>query len=393
MIFLYDGIFAAQQIFGFYLVIYKGSHICCSVNMGKTMNQSEIHIVARLVDTLNALPQSCASAPDETGSGPDAGYDFRVAANIAGKPVMLLIEVKRHVYPRDVQQYVFELGFAMGRSPETFKSAIPLLVADAISPGARKSLRESGQAYFDGGGSLFIIGNGLLIDRERPPTPAQERTFGTPFAGSRARVSLALLNQPKKWVTVKQLSSETAVSPATASEVLQAMERNEWVITRGAGPNKRRCLVSPGAALDAWAKYIEPQKAPKQHQYYVSDTTLDMSYRIPKILEKHNVPYAVTGEAAAQHYVPWLTDVPVLRLRMPYSDSARSALGELGARSVTQGANLIILEESSPADMPPHHLEDGTWYAEPIQVYLDLLKMEGRARDAAAHLREERIGF
>lgn len=33
------------------------------------------------------------------------------------------------------------------------------------------------------------------------------------------------------------------------------------------------------------------------------------------------------------------------------------------------------------------------WLASPIQVYLDLLGSEGRAKEMAEHLRKERIGF
>jgi hypothetical protein len=35
----------------------------------------------------------------------------------------------------------------------------------------------------------------------------------------------------------------------------------------------------------------------------------------------------------------------------------------------------------------------GVWLASPIQVYLDLLCGEGRAKEMAAHLRRHRIGF
>ena len=36
---------------------------------------------------------------------------------------------------------------------------------------------------------------------------------------------------------------------------------------------------------------------------------------------------------------------------------------------------------------------NGIWLASPVQVYLDLMGSEGRAREMAKHLRQERIGF
>lgn len=103
----------------------------------------------------------------------------------------------------------------------------------------------------------------------------------------------------------------------------------------------------------------------------------------------------MTGEAAAQHFAPWLTQITVLRFRVVYSKGLDAALNELEAKPVTEGINLWILDVPSRQDLLLRVKDQttGVWYAHPIQVYLDLLKMEGRARDAANHLRRERIGF
>jgi hypothetical protein len=111
------------------------------------------------------------------------------------------------------------------------------------------------------------------------------------------------------------------------------------------------------------------------------------------MLEKYRVDYALTGEAAAQHYAPWLTHISMLRFRMVHSDKLDAALSELDAKLVTEGANISVIEVASPKDIAYRKREDGVWYAHPIQVYLDLLRLEGRAPDAAKHLREQVIGF
>jgi hypothetical protein len=36
---------------------------------------------------------------------------------------------------------------------------------------------------------------------------------------------------------------------------------------------------------------------------------------------------------------------------------------------------------------------ESAWFASPVQVYLDLQIAGGRAKEAAEHLRSERIGF
>jgi hypothetical protein len=349
--------------------------------------------VQELIATINEIPHAHADLKMESHDT-DAGYDAQIDAVFQDKHLTFIVEAKRHVYPRDVHQYAYQTRQVLERAKIHFDGSVILLLAShSISPGARELLRESHQAYFASGGSLFIDSNGLLLDRERPPAPSEERAIRTLFTGTRARVLLAMLDRPKDWINVKQLSREADVSTATASEVLQALERNDWVMTEGAGPTKQRRLNRPGDVLDAWTKFAETRKPPKQRRYFIPNTLTDATYRIPKTLEKHHVEYALTGEAAAQHFAPWLTHISTLRFRMVYSDRVKAALSELGAKLTSEGANVSVIEVSSPKDIAFRRREEDIWYAHPIQIYLDLLRLEGRARDAARHLREEVIGF
>lgn len=361
---------------------------------GLAMISSEREIVQILVGTLNQMPDSHADVTMETHPGqPD--YDAQVEGRISGKNVTFLVEAKQHVYPRDVHQYLSRARSIMERAKHHFDdNMILLLAACSISPGAKKLLREEHCAYFDAGGSLYVAANGLLIDRERPPVASEARAIRSLFTGTRARVLLTMLVHPDKWKSVKQVGEEANVSTATASSVLQALEMNDWVVAEGSGPHKRRRVRRPSEVLDAWTKFIETRKPPKHRRYYIPIRHFDdMTYKVPQAFAAHAVEYELTGEAAAQHYSPWLTHISVLRFRLVYSENAEAALTELKAQLTTEGSNLWVTEVTSAKELVHRREEGGLWYAHPIQVYLDLLKMEGRARDAAQHLRETRIGF
>jgi len=362
------------------------------------MISPEREIVQNLVGTLNQMPDSHAHVTMESHPGqPD--YDVQVEARISGKNVTLLVEAKQHVYPRDVHQYLSQARSIMQRAGIVHQDIKPenlilLLAAHSISPGAKELLREEHCAYFDAGGSLYVASEGLLVDRERPPAPSEARAIRSLFTGTRARVLLTLLVHPDEWMNVKQVSEEANVSPATASSVLQAMEINDWAVAEGSGPHKQRRVRRPNEVLDAWAKFVETRKAPKQRRYYIPIRHFDdLTYKVPQAFAAHDVEYELTGEAAAQHYSPWLTHINVLRFRLVYSKKAEAALTDLKAQLTTEGSNLWVMEVASPHELVHRQEEGGLWYAHPIQVYLDLLKMEGRARDAAQHLRETKIGF
>lgn len=82
-----------------------------------------------------------------------------------------------------------------------------------------------------------------------------------------------------------------------------------------------------------------------------------------------------------------------VRARLLIDSRADAAIGDLQARVVNEGANLVIIEVKSPGELLFREWMDGLWLASPIQIYLDLLTGEGRSKEMAEHFRKERIGF
>jgi len=79
--------------------------------------------------------------------------------------------------------------------------------------------------------------------------------------------------------------------------------------------------------------------------------------------------------------------------RLLTGPAATLALDELGARSVDEGANLVVIPAKSSGEFLFRQRLGGLWLASPIQVYLDLVHSGGRAPELAEHMRRERIGF
>ena len=135
-------------------------------------------------------------------------------------------------------------------------------------------------------------------------------------------------------------------------------------------------------------------RPPGLRRYYVPSTDAEkLMDRVGQVCDAHEVEYAITHEAAAQRYAPFLSGVSQVRCRMLAGRAAEAAIGELDARVVSEGANLVILEAKSHGDFLFRERVRDVWLASPIQVYLDLLGGEGRGKEMAGHLRHERIGF
>ena len=357
---------------------------------------TERELIARLVDALRELPEVEADlAQEPAAQHSDRGYDAQVDLRVAGKPFVLLLEAKKVVFPRDVREVIWQLRAAShGRPTGQRENPLPLLVAESISPGAKELLRSERVGYYDSGGSLYLPAPGAYLYIDKPPPKALAKSVRTLFTGRRAQVLHALLVRHQKWFGVTELAQQATVSPATASQVLTELERFDWLVVRGQGPGKERHLREPAALLDAWAKQLATIRPSPVRRYYVPGTKADtLATRIGQVFDAHEVQYAISHEAAAQRYAPFISHVSQVRVRVLIGANADAAIGDLDARVVNEGANLGVIEAKSSGELLFREQIDDLWLASPIQIYLDLLRGEGRSKEMAEHFRKERIGF
>ncbi|MGH7022032.1 MAG: MarR family transcriptional regulator [Caulobacteraceae bacterium] len=357
-------------------------------------SETDAPLIDAFVAALASVPDSAARvAARGATAGTHAQIDYVVEATIAGKPVVMLVEAKQTAFPRDVREAVWHLRAYQARTPAKGRGqVVAFIIAEAISPGAREILRSEGVGYFDKGGSLYVPTPGAFVYVDRPQPKNQARALGSIFHGRKAQVLLALFDRQGQWVSVKDIAEASGASSATTSQTLTDLERRDWVQSRGSGPAKERQLVDPAAMVDAWARYLSAQKPPRRRRYFIPSRGADPSRSLANACDAHDATYAITGEAAAQLYAPYLSNVSQVSCRMLSGPASTRALGALDARPVEEGWNLAVQETHAEGDFAQARVVDGVRLASPLQVYLDLQFGPGRAKEMADHLRRERLG-
>ena len=357
----------------------------------------EGQLLEGFLEALRELPdvQAELSGVEQPG-GPDRGHDVQVDLRAGGKAATLLIQVKKTVYPRDVRQALWQIREVARRWPEPAEGRrwVFFVIAQSISPGAKELLRNERVGYYDSGGSLFLPAGNIYVYVDKPPPKSLSRSIRSVFSGRRAQVLHAVLMRDREWFGVKEIANQAQVSPATASQVLTELEKFDWMVSRGQGPGKERQLQEPGALLDAWANQLMVMRPLSMRRYFVPSARAEgLVEKFAEVCAANKAEYAITHEAAGQRYAPFLSTVSQVRCRLLGGPAADGALGALDARLVDQGANLSVIEVKSPGELLFRELVNGIWLACAVQVYLDLMRSEGRAREMAKHLRHERIGF
>ena len=357
----------------------------------------EGYLLDGFLGALQELPavQAELSRVEQPG-GPDRGHDAQVELRVGGKAATILIEVKKSVYPRDVRQALWRIGeLARGSAhPAEERDAVSFLVAQSISPGAKDLLRNERVGYYDSGGSLFLPAGNIYVYVDKPAPKSLSKSIRSLFSNRRAQVLHVMLMRNREWFGVREIAGQARVSPATASQVLTELEKFDWVVSRGRGPGKERHLQEPGALLDAWVNQLVVMRPLSMRRYFVPSARAGgLVEKFAKTCAASEAEYAITHEAAGQRYAPFLTSVSQVRCRLLVGPTADEALGALDARSVDHGANLEVIEVRSPGELLFRESVNGVWLASAVQVYLDLMRSEGRSRELAKHLRDERIGF
>ncbi|KFG67141.1 hypothetical protein JH26_23905 [Microvirga sp. BSC39] len=347
-----------------------------------------------LTSALESLPHAHAeiSKVEHPFNGMGRTIDAAIDLEIAGKEVVLLVEIKKAVYPRDVRQLLWQMRDLRNTYIHERKTQVVALVAaDSISQGARALLQAEDVGFFDTGGSLFIPAKGAYLYIDRPVPKTFEKSVRTLFTGKRSQVLHALLIKQDEWLGVTGLSHIAEVSPATASETLTMLEKMEWVSARGQGPSKERRVSNAPGLLNEWKTQIQASRRQlPRRRYYVPGGDLSaLAHRIAMHCEGERIEYALTQEAAAQRYAPFLSSYSRLAIRVPPVRGVEQMLADFDARPVTEGANVDILETKTQSEFLFKEKVDNLWLASPVQVYLDLLRGEGRARDMAEHIRKE----
>ena len=357
----------------------------------------ERQLLEQFLEALKELPKVQAKlGPPLPSRGPHRGFDTRVELRVRGQAVTLLVEVKKALYPRDVRQVLWQFEEFSRRWLQSLegRQTVSCLIAQSISPGAKDLLRDERVGYYDSGGSLFLPAESIYVYVDKPPPKALSKSIRSLFSGRRAQVLHALLRRHGEWFGVKETAEQARVSPATASQVLTELEKFDWVVSRGQGPTKERHLREPGALLDEWAKQTAVMRPLAIRRYFVPSVRSEgLVGKFAEVCASYNAEYAITHEAAGQQYAPFLSTLSQVRCRLMVGAAADRVLCALDAHMVDKGVNLAVIEVKSSGELLFRDLVDGTWLASPVQVYLDLLRGEARAREMAIHLRQERIGF
>lgn len=320
--------------------------------------------------------------------------DIGLRADIKGKPVLILVEVKAPVYPRDARAVAWQakmVSYAGEITPTT--PIVRMVAALAISRSSRELLRDEGLAYWDQSGSLYLEVPWALYFVDQLKQGKIERSIRKIYRGSTAQVLQAMLLEPDRKWHVQELAEIADVSPSTVHEVFTFLETQLWAEKAGSGPATVRTLTRPGALLDAWAGE-HSLKEYKTHRFYRwAQSRGKLKSDILNLLHDGQIEYALTLASGAEYVAPYATSVDNLHILVAKPTDIAKLADRGDLKPVESGENITFLVSGDRAPLMFRQNVEDIEVASNIQLYLDLWAWPRRGKEQAEHLRSAKIGY
>jgi hypothetical protein len=353
-------------------------------NSVKILEQQAVRALTSLLEEVPAIKIRDVSI--EPG-GPDRGIDILARINVSGQRYSIVCELKSSGQPRHVRTGLLQLrNYVAHHEP----GSLPIFIAPYLSAEAQALCRNEKVGFLDLEGNARLVFDGVFIERLVPNKPvAAHRELKSLFKPKSARILRVLLRKPARPWRVAELAGAAQVSLGHVSNVRSALIDNEWAKLSEGG----LVLSKPDALLDAWREDYESPVA-RREEYYTSlhGRPFDDAARHALGSNSGSGQIAFASFSAAQ----WLA--PYGRTGTHYfyaeSDAIDWLKRDLKLASAQKGENVVVMvPKDGGLFLDVVEPAPGAVCTSPVQTYLDLAQAGERGREAADHLRQEKLSW
>ena len=292
-----------------------------------------------------------------------------------------------------------------------------IVVANELPAATRAELRQRGTAHADAAGAAWLRLPGLLVDldpasdgsaprrRGRPRQSGDRaatasRPLVNPFSDASGLVLRALLRDPDRTWSQKELTEATELSVGHVSDTIKSLSALHHVFESGGKRGKSIRLANPARLLLDWARKVD-RPGPASHVFYM-DAPLDA--REALLVDAFDTPdlagrWALTLHAAGRHLAPHVVqDRLHAYVAADRIDAATARLEDefflarVPADRPDQGNIHLLAPHDARGTFVDATMIDGVPVVSPVQLFLDLVHWPLRGSEGASALIRGRLG-
>ncbi len=261
-------------------------------------------------------------------------------------------------------------------------------IAPYLSSEAQTLCRKEALGFLDFEGNVRLLFDSVFIERLVTTKPVVERReLKSLFKPKSAQVLRVMLRDPYRAWRVTDLASRAEVSLGHVSNVRAALLDREWAQVSNAG----LFLSEPDELLDAWRDAYEPPAGERMSFYTTLHGSAFEEAARQVLRSDRDTAQAAFASFSAAH---WLAPYGRTGTQYFYADDAgvKQLHATLKLSSAAKGENVVVTWLKDPGLLRDTvEPAPGAICTSPIQTYLDLAAAGERGREAADHLRHEKL--
>jgi len=312
--------------------------------------------------------------------------DFSVRADIDGRKIDLLIEVKERPHLVDLRLAAEAIKQYSG------PNRIPVVASHFMGPNRRALLKEMGVGYIDMAGNIYLRAHGILIEREEKRNPfGYEREGLNPYSDKASIILRILMNEPDRSWKIREIAKLGDINPGWVSRVVDTLgERGLVEFSRKGGV----ALLRGEDMLKEWADLYDWRRNKFYYYYCHALDFQEVLERISVLSLDSDKLVAIGFQAGAYLVSPYSTfnQVHLMIDGRNFDVILPEVERQLGLEPRREGANLILVRPHYKYSALFSARKIKKWYVvSDIQLYLDLNRYPIRGQEQAEHLLEKVI--
>ena len=354
----------------------------------ETIKQLEDQAEGLLRQTLEQVPCVTVIKAVREATSHKSNYrqDIYMQLEAQGRPYDLVCEVLANGQPRHVRTAIHRL---LRDANSNQSNTLTVIIAPYLSQQAQGICLDNEVGFLDLEGNCRLVFDGVYIERLAPArTQKERRVLRSIFSPKAAQVLRVLLRDPSRAWRVAELAEAAHVSLGHVSNVRKRLLDQEWAET---SPDNGLWLTNPEALLQSWSKIYKSLDGKRSTFYSILHGSALQEAIKTALLEANEQGAAMLASYSAAQ---WLAAYARTSTQFFYSDEAGliSLQRHLKLTSTGRGENVIVLCPKN-VDIFRDKVEPapGIICTSPVQTYLDLIAAGERGREAAEHLKMQKL--
>lgn len=295
--------------------------------------------------------------------------------------------------------YASGLSRLLAADPE-----VQVALVEHAPRGLDRAAEQQGVGYLDLRGRGRLIGPGFVYvapplvphpsrggDVEGTKDPwsskgARGNATVSPFAPKASRIVRAFLSEPDRRWRLSEFVELCDMNPGNVHRVLGALAADDLIERDG----DHYVLPDPGSLLEAWSDQGRRGRPGERLSIPVRGPLPDAVRELVDVLGEHAV---VSGELAAEMYAPHLPAESAIVHRLDDGPLEGFELSSFAPVRSLRSPSHIVIDRADEGVGAFRVEREGLPLVSPQQLFFDLYREHGRAREASEHVRREVLSY